>query len=185
MHVLAGPDPEFSIGGRVGIILKSGGQVKSVLNVLPDRDILPGLEIGRIENQSTRDVHRARGRYPDRGYLMEIQSGRGHRLADRFRHLPEAVFLSSGRFGRKSHPAQGLAVVVNNAPLDGGTADIDAYEMDRLLHKKSPQRHQGHKDNSKESKGRAKFRELLSYLSVLCAFVVNLYFAQLNMRTTL
>src|SRR5205807_1185757 len=29
--------PESAKGGRVGIILKSGGQVKSVLNVLPDR----------------------------------------------------------------------------------------------------------------------------------------------------
>ena len=99
---------------------------------------------------------------------MEIQSGRGHRLADRFRHLPEAVFLSSGRFGRKSHPAQGLAVVVNNAALDGGTADIDAYEMDRLLHKSH---HKGTKDTKTIARKAKAGPSFVSYCPILVSFV--------------
>ena len=105
VHVFAGSDPEFAIGGRVGVVLESSGKMKSVFDILADRDVSPGLEVGRVEDKTGGNIHGAGRGHPDGGDLIEADSGRRHRLANGFRHLSKPVLLALSRFRGQGHRA--------------------------------------------------------------------------------
>ena len=124
VHTPAGSDPVFSKGRRVRIVLKSRGYLESIPDVLPHRHVLPGTEVGRIENEPGREVHGSRSRHADGGNLIGAEIRLGDGQANGFAHPFETERLAVKRLRRQADRAEWLAGVGDNSSLHRGAAHI-------------------------------------------------------------
>src|SRR5262249_54051334 len=77
------------------------------------------------ENDAGWNVHRPRRGDADGGDLLLTDAGRGDGLANGFAHPFQAKFLAALRLGGQAHRALRPTVVIDDAALRAGAADID------------------------------------------------------------
>src|SRR5437588_48659 len=83
---------------------------------LADGDVLPRLEVGRVEDQAAGDVHRAGRGDADGGDLFQAEAGGLDRRPDRLAHALQAELLTAVRLGRQADRADHPAAVLDDAP---------------------------------------------------------------------
>ena len=131
---LARSGPVLPVGGGVGVVLKGGREAEVVADVLPHGDVLPRLEVRRVEDDAGGDVHRAGRRDADGGDLVEAQFGRFDGGADRLAHALKAELLAAVRLGRQTDGAEGAAGVVHDARFHARAAHVQTDVKECLIH---------------------------------------------------
>ena len=127
------PGPVLAVGGGVGVVLERRRQPERLADVIADRHVLPRLQVRRIEDEPGRDVHRAGGGDADGVDVLHLPSASRDGLADRFAHPFEAELLPAMRLGGKADGAERIAVIVDDAGLHGGSADVEPDEQRNAL----------------------------------------------------
>ena len=72
--VLAGTDPEFTIGRGVGVVLQGRRLLQPIGEPLPDRKVVPARQVGRVEEHAGLEVHRPGRAEPDGGDSIPVQA---------------------------------------------------------------------------------------------------------------
>ncbi len=129
----AGADPELAVGGRVGVVGEGHRQPAVAAHPVADGEVVPALQVDRLEELAGGDVHGA-GR-------AEADPGDGRRApAPRVRiglvhggaHSPAASSGPLLDLGRDAQPGERPAQVVDHPDLDVRSAQVDSREKRRL-----------------------------------------------------
>jgi hypothetical protein len=126
--------PVFADGRRVGVVLEGGRQLEHLVDVIADGDVLPRLQVGRIEDQAGGDVHGAGRGDANGGDLIEFQPRGGDGLTHRLAHLLQTVLLAEMRLGGDVDRTEDRGGVIDDTALDAGAPNIDAHEKRWLWH---------------------------------------------------
>ncbi len=123
----AGPDPEFSVSGGVGVVLVDGGDFEDAFDMIANGDVFPGFEIRWIEDEPGFDVHEAGRGDTDGGDIGEFFGCGSDGASDRLAHGLEPGFLPAFRFSvHDDGRAEWFTSVVDDGRFHGGAADIKA-----------------------------------------------------------
>src|SRR5262249_28498144 len=103
-------------------------------DVRPHGNVLPGLEIERIENDTGGKVHRAGSRNADGGDLRHGKLRGLDRGANRFAHALQTELLAALRFRGEADGAQWQPGAIDDAALHRRAADVQSDKQRQGTH---------------------------------------------------
>ena len=126
---LAGPPEGLCEPGGIRVVIYVDVYLETLFQHVPERQVLPPLQVGRIVEDAPYYIHRARGTGPDPGDPGAFRACVLKESLDHAEHLSTRMGKAPGLLGRELLPGHPFAGAREQPPGDLGAADVQAQNQ--------------------------------------------------------